>query len=62
MADIKASVAKGLALGSNRFKNEIEQLRGRRVTQTKRGRPKQCFLMFKDGRPDKSYYEIIAFI
>jgi len=37
LRDIRASVNKGLALGSKQFKNEIEQLTGRRVTPGKRG-------------------------
>jgi putative transposase len=37
--DIRRSLNKGLALGSDRFKAEIEQLTARRVTEGKRGRP-----------------------
>ena len=37
--DIRKSLNKGLALGSDRFKTEIEELTARRVTEGKRGRP-----------------------
>jgi putative transposase len=37
--DIRKSLNKGLALGSDLFKAEIEQLTARRVTAGKRGRP-----------------------
>jgi putative transposase len=40
ITDIRESLAKGLALGNNKFKAEIESLSGRRVTQGQRGRPK----------------------
>ena len=39
LAEIRANTNKGLALGSDRFKNEIEALTGRRVKAKKRGRP-----------------------
>lgn len=39
IADIRQSFNKGLALGSDRFKEEVEQLTARRVTARKRGRP-----------------------
>ncbi len=38
--DIQASVNKGLALGSSRFKDEIEQLFDRRVRPANMGRPR----------------------
>jgi len=41
LKDIRASVNKGLALGSEQFKNEIEKLTGRRVTPGKRGPKKR---------------------
>lgn len=37
--EIRKTLNKGLALGSDRFKAEIETLTGRRVTEGKRGRP-----------------------
>ena len=39
--DIRAATNKGLALGSERFKDEIESLYGRRVRQGIMGRPKK---------------------
>jgi putative transposase len=39
LAEIRESTNKGLALGSDRFKEEIEALTGRRVKAKKRGRP-----------------------
>lgn len=39
LAEIRASANKGLALGNDRFKDEIEALTGRRVKAKKRGRP-----------------------
>ncbi len=39
LAEIRANVNKGLALGNDRFKEEIEALTGRRVKTKKRGRP-----------------------
>ena len=39
MDDIRSAANKGLALGGERFKNEIEQLLGRRVRAAKMGRP-----------------------
>ncbi|WP_177419307.1 transposase [endosymbiont of Lamellibrachia barhami] len=39
--DIRSAVNKGLALGGERFKLEIEQLYGRRVKPAKMGRPKK---------------------
>ena len=48
---IRDAVNKGLALGTERFKDEIEHLHGRRVTAAKMGRPKKkkawyCFESF----------------
>lgn len=40
LEDIRKSLNKGLVFGHKRFKDEIEQLTGRRVTEGKRGRPK----------------------
>lgn len=37
--DIRKTLNKGLALGNERFKTEVEQLTARRVTEGKRGRP-----------------------
>lgn len=37
--DIRKSLNKGLALGSDRFKAEIEKLKMRRIADGKRGRP-----------------------
>jgi REP-associated tyrosine transposase len=37
--DIRKALNKGLALGNERFKSEVEQLTERRVTEGKRGRP-----------------------
>ncbi len=39
IADIRQALNKGLALGNERFKAEVEQLTKRRVTEGKRGRP-----------------------
>ena len=39
--EISTALNKGLALGSDKFKKEIETLYGRRVTQAKMGRPKK---------------------
>jgi putative transposase len=39
LGDIRAAANKGLALGGERFKNEIEQLCGRRMGAGKMGRP-----------------------
>ncbi len=39
LSEIRANTNKGLALGSDRFKTEIEALTGRRVKAKKRGRP-----------------------
>ena len=39
LSDIRLALNKGLALGNERFKSEIETLSGRRVTDGKRGRP-----------------------
>lgn len=41
--DIRLAVNKGLALGNERFKDEIENLCGRRVRPAKMGRPKLYF-------------------
>jgi putative transposase len=38
--DIRNSVVKGLALGSDKFKEDMEALCGRRVKEGKKGRPK----------------------
>ena len=38
--DIRVAVNKGLALGGERFKEEIERLTNRRVRSAKMGRPK----------------------
>lgn len=40
ITDIRASLNKGLALGSERFKDEIEHLHGRRVRSARAGRPR----------------------
>jgi putative transposase len=39
LTEIRANTNKGLALGNDRFKEEIETLTGRRVKAKKRGRP-----------------------
>ena len=39
--DIRQAVNKGMALGNERFKQEIEQMTGRRMTPMKTGRPKK---------------------
>ena len=39
LSDIRLALNKGMALGNERFKSEIETLSGRRVTDGKRGRP-----------------------
>ena len=39
LEDIRLAVNKGMALGSERFKTEIESLSGRRMTAKKMGRP-----------------------
>jgi putative transposase len=39
--EIRTASRKGMAMGSNRFKLEIEQLTGRRVTEVQKGRPKK---------------------
>lgn len=39
LEEIRANTNKGLALGNDRFKEEIERLTGRRVKAKKRGRP-----------------------
>jgi putative transposase len=49
--DIRKSLNKGLALGSDRFKAAIEQLTARRVTEGKRGRP-------VGWRKDKNGYDV----
>jgi len=41
---IRGSVNKGLALGNDRFKDEIESLYGRRVRPAKMGRPKESLI------------------
>lgn len=41
LSDIRKSTQKGMALGNNRFKSEIETLSGRRVKGLKRGPKKQ---------------------
>ena len=40
MQEIRESTNKGLAIGHNKFKDEIEKLTGRRMTAGKCGRPK----------------------
>lgn len=40
MKDIRESVHRELALGSEKFKSEIETLYGRRVTTRQNGRPR----------------------
>lgn len=40
ISDIRQAVNKGMALGNDRFKQEIEQVCGRRVTPAKMGRPR----------------------
>ena len=40
-SEIRGAVNRGLALGSEKFKTEIELLHGRRVTPRKAGRPKK---------------------
>lgn len=39
LQEIRENTNKGLAIGHNKFKDEIEKLTGRRVTTAKRGRP-----------------------
>lgn len=39
LTDIRLASNRGMALGSEKFINEIEQLTGRRMTPKKRGRP-----------------------
>ncbi|MEE8057875.1 MAG: hypothetical protein V3T17_08575 [Pseudomonadales bacterium] len=41
MTEIRGAVNKGLALGSEQFKDEVELLHGHRVTPRKAGRPKK---------------------
>lgn len=41
LTNIHDSAVKGLALGNDKFKENIEFLSGRRVTEGKRGRPKK---------------------
>jgi len=40
--EIRTFTHQGMAIGSNKFKLEIEQLTGRRMTEMKRGRPKKA--------------------
>ena len=40
LKEIRESTNKGLAIGHNKFKDEIEKLTGRRMTSGQRGRPK----------------------
>jgi len=40
LEDIRRCVHSGLAIGNSRFKEQIEQLTGLRVSDRKRGRPK----------------------
>ncbi len=40
LKQIRTAVNKGLALGNERFKDEVEALYGRRVRPEKMGRPK----------------------
>jgi len=42
--DIRSAVNKGMALGGDRFKQEIETMSGRRVTPAKMGRPGKSVL------------------
>ena len=44
LEDIRTAANKGLALGGERFKTEIEQLHGRRVRAAKMGRPKKSMI------------------
>ncbi len=39
LSEIRSGINKGLALGNDRFKDEIEQLTGRRVSPNNAGRP-----------------------
>jgi putative transposase len=39
LSDIRNALNKGLAIGNDKFKAQIEELSGRRVTEGKRGRP-----------------------
>jgi len=39
LKEIRENTNKGLAIGHDRFKSELEMLTGRRVTANKRGRP-----------------------
>ncbi|WP_208597708.1 hypothetical protein [Desulfogranum mediterraneum] len=39
LTKVRANTNKGLAVGTHRFKKEIEKLNGRRVKARKRGRP-----------------------
>ncbi len=41
LEEIRASVNKGLALGNERFKTQIESMTNQRVTARKSGRPKK---------------------
>jgi putative transposase len=41
LTQIRQSTNKGMALGNKRFKQEIERLSGRRVTELKRGPKKK---------------------
>jgi len=43
LSDIRTATNKGLVLGNDRFKDEVEVLTGRRVKSQKRGpKPKKC--------------------
>jgi len=43
ISEIRHASKKGMALGNDRFKQEVEKLTGRRVTELKRGpKPKDC--------------------
>jgi len=44
LEEIRNSVNGGLALGKERFKDEIEALYGRRVRPAKMGRPRKCLI------------------
>ena len=44
LEQIRGSVNKGLALGSDHFKDEVESLYGRRVRPAKMGRPKKSLI------------------
>ena len=47
LVDIRSAVNKGLALGGEHFKSEIERLCGRRVRSARMGRPKSSMVVSK---------------